>query len=194
MQAMAAQAAAAGVAFLDAPVSGNVRARNEGNLAVMAGGEVADFERVKPVLDTIGANVFHLGPVGAGSVAKISNNLIGLTNLVTAMEGLLLGQRNGLEVEQLREVIMTASGAGPSVLGVAHQYRTRRYRSSTTPNAALRIVVKDLELAIELAQEVRLPVRAAQGALASFREAAAAGLAEQEMFALLDHLESAGAD
>lgn len=189
MQAMATQAEAAGVAFVDAPVSGNVRARNEGTLAVMAGGDTAAFERARPVLDTIGANVFHLGPVGAGSVAKISNNLIGLTNLVTAMEGLLLGSRHGLEVEQLREVIMTASGAGPSVLGVAHQYRTRRYRDVATPMAALRIVVKDLELAVELAQEVGLPVRAAQGALASFQEAAAAGMGEQEMFALLDHLE-----
>ncbi len=190
MQAMAAQAEEAGVAFVDAPVSGNVRARNEGTLAVMAGGDPAAFERARPVLDTIGANVFHLGPVGAGSVAKVSNNLIGLTNLVTAMEGLLLGARNGLEVEQLREVIMTASGAGPSVLGVAHQHRTRRYRESTTPNAALRIVVKDLELAVELAREVGLPVRCAEAALASFRAAAAAGLGEAEMFALLDHLES----
>lgn len=190
MQAMAADAEAAGVAFVDSPVSGNVRARNEGTLAVMAGGDEAAFERARPVLETIGANVFHLGPVGTGSVAKISNNLIGLTNLVTAMEGLLLGSRNGLDVERLREVIMTASGAGPAVLGVAHQYRTRRYRDVATPVAALRIVVKDLELAVELAEEVGLPVRAAQGALESFRSAAAAGLGEAEMFALLDHLEA----
>ena len=175
---------------MDAPVSGSVKARNEGTLAVMAGGSVTAFERVRPVLDTIGANVFHLGPVGAGSVAKVSNNLIGLTNLVTAIEGLLLGQRSGLEIDTLRDVIMTASGAGPSVLGVAHQYRTRRYRESTTPNAALRIVVKDLELAVELAQEVGLEVRTAQGALASFRAAAESGLADHEMWALLDYLET----
>ena len=83
MRGFAARAAAVGVAFLDVPVSGNVRARTEGSLAVMAGGDPAAFERIRPVLDTIGANVFLLGPVGSGSVAKLANNLIGLTTLVT---------------------------------------------------------------------------------------------------------------
>lgn len=192
MQALAAQAEAAGVAFLDVPVSGSVRARNEGTLAVMAGGDEAAFERIRPVLDAIGANVYRLGPVGSGSVAKIANNLIGLTTLVTTMEGLLLGVRNGLDMDRLRDVVMTASGACPAVLGVAHQYRTRRYRESVTPQAALRLAVKDLELAIELAASVGLPVRTAAAALESWREASDAGLSEAELFGLLDHLEAAG--
>jgi 3-hydroxyisobutyrate dehydrogenase-like beta-hydroxyacid dehydrogenase len=189
MQHLAEGAEAAGTTFLDSPVSGNVRARNEGTLSVMAGGDADAFARVKPVLDAFGGNVFHLGPVGSGSVAKISNNLIGLTSMVTAMEGLLLGIRCGLDATQLRDVIMTASGAGPHVLGAAHQYRTRRYRESVTPQAALRLAVKDLELAVELAAEVGLPVRTAEAALGLWREAEAAGLGEAEIFALLDHLE-----
>jgi 3-hydroxyisobutyrate dehydrogenase-like beta-hydroxyacid dehydrogenase len=192
MRALGEQAGAAGVAFLDAPVSGNVRARNEGTLAVMAGGDAAAFERVKPVLDTIGANVFLLGPVGAGSIAKIANNLIGLTTLVTAMEGMLLGIRQGLGGDELRDVIMTASGACPAVLGVAHQHRTRRYRHEGPPQAAIRIVIKDLELAVELGAEAGLPVRTAAAALESFRAAAAAGRSEAELWMLLDHLEQAG--
>ncbi|MGD9750579.1 MAG: NAD(P)-dependent oxidoreductase [Acidimicrobiia bacterium] len=192
MQGLAARAEAAGVAFLDVPVSGSVRARKEGTLAVMAGGDPAAFERIRPVLDAIGANVFLLGPVGSGSVAKIANNLIGLTNLVVVLEGLLLGVRNGLDMDELRDVVMTASGACPAVLGVAHQYRTRRYRDSAVPQAALRLAVKDLELAIELAASVGLPVRTATAALEAWREAADAGLAEAELFALLDHLEAAG--
>ncbi|MFN0030020.1 MAG: NAD(P)-dependent oxidoreductase [Acidimicrobiales bacterium] len=190
MQSLAAKAAAAGVAFCDAPVSGSVKARREGTLAVMVGGAEADFERARPVMETFGANVFHLGPVGAGSVAKIANNLMGLTSLVTAMEGMLLGQRAGLEMETLRDVVMTASGASNQVLGVAHQYRTRRYREVDTPQAALRLAVKDLELAVQLAAEVGLPVRTAEGALQTWREAEAAGLGEAEIFALLDHLEN----
>lgn len=190
MQELAARAEAAGIDFLDAPVSGNVRARTEGTLAVMAGGDAAAFERVRPVLDAIGGNVFLLGPVGSGSVAKIANNLIGLTTLVTAMEGMLLGMRNGLGVDQLRDVVMTASGACPAVLGVAHQYRTRRYRHDGAPQAAIRIVVKDLELALELAADVGLPVRTASAALDAWRDAAAAGLSDAEMWALLDHLEA----
>ena len=190
MRGLAEQAAAAGVGFCDSPVSGNVRARREGTLSVMVGGEVAAFERIRPVLDAFGGNVFHLGPVGAGSVAKLANNLIALTSLATAMEGLLLGARAGLDFQQLCEVVMTASGAGPQVLGVAHQQRTRRYRESASPQAALRLAVKDLELGVELAEEVGLPVRTAQAALQTWREAEAAGLAEAEIFALLDHLEA----
>lgn len=189
MQHLAEDAEAAGITFLDSPVSGNVRARNEGTLSVMAGGDADAFARVKPVLDAFGGNVFHVGPVGSGSIAKISNNLIGLTSMVTAMEGLLLGVRCGLDATQLRDVIMTASGAGPHVLGAAHQYRTRRYRESTTPQAALRLAVKDLELAVELANEVGLPVHTAEAALALWREAEEAGLGEAEIFALLDYLE-----
>ena len=68
MTALAARAAAAGVRFCDSPVSGNVRARREGTLSVMVGGDGADFGRIRPVLDAIGGNVFHLGPVGSGSV------------------------------------------------------------------------------------------------------------------------------
>ena len=127
--------------------------------------------------------------VGSGSVAKIANNLIALTSLVTAMEGLLVGQRAGLELGRLAEVVMTASGASPQVLGVAHQYRTRRYREVETAQAALRLAVKDLELGVELAQEVGLAVPTARAALEQWREADAAGLGEAEIFALLDHLE-----
>lgn len=192
MRGFAEQAAAVGVGFCDAPVSGNVRARRDGTLSVMVGGDAAHFERISPVLHAFGANVFHLGDVGAGSVAKIANNLIALTSMVTAIEGLLLGQRAGLELQLLRDVVMTASGAGPQVLGAAHQHRTRRYRDSVTPQAALRLAVKDLELGVALAAEVGLPVRTAEAALETWREAEAAGLGEAEIFALLDHLEGKG--
>jgi 3-hydroxyisobutyrate dehydrogenase-like beta-hydroxyacid dehydrogenase len=191
MTGLAAEAATAGITFLDAPVSGNVRARREGTLSVMVGGDAGAFDRIRPVLDAFGGNVFLLGPVGAGSVAKISNNLIGLTSMVTAMEGMLLGTACGLDPTLLRDVIMTASGSGPQVLGAAHQQRTRRYRDSVTPQAALRLAVKDLELAVELAAEVGLPVRTAEAALRLWKEAAAAGLGEAEIWAMLDHLEAA---
>ncbi|MDH4146930.1 MAG: NAD(P)-dependent oxidoreductase [Acidimicrobiia bacterium] len=189
MRALAEQAAATGVTFLDSPVSGNVRARTEGTLSVMVGGPAAGFERIRAVLDLIGGNVFHLGDVGAGSVAKISNNLIALTSMMTAMEGLLLGIREGLDATVLRDVIMTASGASPQVLGAAHMYRTRRYRESTTPQAALRLARKDLELALELATECGLATPTARAAHATWLDAERAGLGEAEIWAMLDHLE-----
>ena len=189
MRDLAAQAAAAGVAFCDSPVSGGVRARNEGDLAVMVGGPDDAYTRIRPVLDAIGSHVFHLGEVGAGSVAKIANNLVALTSMVTAIEGLLLGSAHGLDLQQLRDVIMVSSGSSPQILGAAHQHRTRRYRESTTPQAALRLASKDLALAVDLAADVGLPVVTARAALGQWQAAERAGLGEAELWFLLDHLE-----
>ena len=189
MQDLAVQATDAGVVFCDAPVSGSVRKRWDATLSVMVGGPVDGFETIRPTLELFGENIFHLGEVGAGSVAKIANNLIALTSMVTAMEGLLLGKRNGVGLPLLRDVIMTASGSGPQVLGVAHQHETRRYRESTTPQAALRLAVKDLALGVALAADCGLEVATAEAALGQWKAAEAAGLAEEEIWALLDHLD-----
>lgn len=189
MQDLAAQANDAGVIFCDSPVSGSVRKRWDATLSVMVGGSVDGFETIRPTLELFGENIFHLGDVGAGSVAKIANNLIALTSMVTAMEGLLLGKRHGLDLPLLRDVIMTASGSGPQVLGVAHQHETRRYRGSTTPQAALRLAVKDLALGVALAAECGLEVATAEAALGQWQAAETAGLAEEEIWALLDYLD-----
>jgi 3-hydroxyisobutyrate dehydrogenase-like beta-hydroxyacid dehydrogenase len=91
----------------------------------------------------------------------------------------------------LRDVIMSSSGAGPAVLAVARFYDAR-HQSGHSPQAAIRIVIKDLELAIELGDEVGLPVRTASAALDAWREAADAGLADSEWWTLIDHMEAIG--
>jgi 3-hydroxyisobutyrate dehydrogenase len=98
VRGLASRAALAGVEFLDVPVSGGHQARFDGTLTLMAGGEARAIERIRPVLDAIGSKLFVLGPVGAGSAAKIANNLVAMTSLVTALEALLIGIRAGLEV------------------------------------------------------------------------------------------------
>lgn len=186
---ISARANEAGISFLDAPVSGGVQARLDGTLTVMAGGELDAFELVRPIIETFSKNVFLLGPVGSGSIAKISNNLIALTKLVTALEGILLGIRSGIPVEKLCEVIMASSGGCSAVLGMSRHYSARRDRRQEAAHAAINIAIKDLKLAIELASRVGIPVRTAQAALDAWQEASDAGLHDAELWALIDHLD-----
>jgi 3-hydroxyisobutyrate dehydrogenase-like beta-hydroxyacid dehydrogenase len=187
---LADRAASCGASFLDAPVSGDARSKESRPLSVMVGGDGNVVARVRPIFETFARSVFHLGPVGSGSVAKISNNLISLTSLVTVMEGLLLGVRQGLRIDQLSDAIMASSGAMPAVRRIAGQYVSREYRSWGAKRATMSIVIKDLRAAIALAEESGLPVRTAEAALDSWLEGAESGKDDRDIYALLDYLEN----
>jgi 3-hydroxyisobutyrate dehydrogenase-like beta-hydroxyacid dehydrogenase len=103
---------AAGITYLDCPVSGGPTGAAAGTLAIMCGGPVAAFEAAGPALDAMGdpAKRTHCGPVGSGLVAKLVNNmLVGLISAGTA-EAFGVGQRAGLDPELLRRVVMASSG------------------------------------------------------------------------------------
>jgi 3-hydroxyisobutyrate dehydrogenase-like beta-hydroxyacid dehydrogenase len=187
---MAARAAAMGMTLIDAPVSGNAKARAEGALTVMVGAEEPDFSRIRPALNAFARQIFRMGPVGTGSMAKVCNQLLVMTSLVSAVEGVLLGVRHGIDVAALTEVIMAASGAAWAVPVIAREYSTRSYRAQEEPRAALRLAVKDLELAVAMAAEVGLPTRAAEAALGVWREAVAAGLGDKDIYTLIEYIES----
>jgi len=106
-----AQAAQAqGLAFLDAPVSGGTAGAAAGTLTFMVGGEAAELERARPLLEAMGQAVFHAGAHGAGQVAKICNNmLLGILMLGTS-EALALGAANGLDPRVLSEIMRRSSG------------------------------------------------------------------------------------
>lgn len=189
MQQLADMAEAAGVTFLDAPVSGSKVAREAGQLSVMVGGPDAAMERIRPVLETVGSKIFHLGAVGTGSVAKISNNLIALTNLLSVMQGLLLGVRNGIPMERLRDAVMAGTASSPIVAHVANLYISKSYRTTEAPEALLYLVIKDLTLAKELAEGSNLRMDLGLRAMEVWQEAVDAGLGETELFTMLDFLE-----
>lgn len=99
-----------GISFLDAPVSGGVGGAKAGTLTFIVGGPEAAFQRARPVLETMGKNIFHAGEAGAGQVAKICNNmLLGILMSGTA-EALALGVRNGLDPATLSEIMKQSSG------------------------------------------------------------------------------------
>ena len=107
---VAAAASAHGLAMIDAPVSGGTGGAIAGTLTFIVGGEAADLERARPLLEKMGKNIFHAGAAGAGQVAKIANNmLLGIAMAGTA-EALALGVANGLDPKVLSEIIAKSSG------------------------------------------------------------------------------------
>ncbi|OWY40604.1 3-hydroxyisobutyrate dehydrogenase [Xenophilus sp. AP218F] len=100
----------AGLAMLDAPVSGGTAGAAAGTLTFIVGGEAADLERARPLLEAMGKNIFHAGGAGAGQTAKICNNmLLGILMAGTA-EALALGVKNGLDPKVLSDIISKSSG------------------------------------------------------------------------------------
>jgi 3-hydroxyisobutyrate dehydrogenase len=105
-----AEAAAAGIAYLDAPVSGGPAGAAAGTLAMMLGGDAEAIERARPGLERIATRMIHVGGPGAGQVAKLVNNLLVATHLAVAAEALRIGEKAGVPAEALLPVINAASG------------------------------------------------------------------------------------
>ncbi|UUL76479.1 3-hydroxyisobutyrate dehydrogenase [Pseudarthrobacter sp. Fe7] len=100
----------AGHHSVDAPVSGGVVGAQAGTLTFMAGGDVADFEAVRPLLEVMGKRVVHCGGHGAGQAAKICNNLILGVSMIAVSEAFVLGEKLGLTDQALFDVASAASG------------------------------------------------------------------------------------
>jgi len=139
---------ARGIAFLDAPVSG----RPPG-MTIMAGGDAAVFATYRPVLACMGRNIFHVGATGAGCVAKLVTQYLGYANLVTAIEGMLIGAKAGIDFNIPRSV----------------------FNGEFTAGGTLDIVAKDVHLACELAREVGAPAHIGLIADDLYRRAQAQG-------------------
>ena len=109
-QKVAQAAAAAGLGFIDAPVSGGTSGAIAGTLTFMVGGTDADLERARPLLEKMGKNIFHAGAVGAGQTAKICNNMLLGILMIGTSEAIALGVANGLDPKVLSEIMRRSSG------------------------------------------------------------------------------------
>jgi 3-hydroxyisobutyrate dehydrogenase-like beta-hydroxyacid dehydrogenase len=163
---LAAQAGARGVRLVDATVSGGGGAAAEGRLLVMVGGDAETVELCRPVFATYADPIVHMGPVGAGQVTKLLNNVLFTANLATAAGALTLGQSLAVDPERLAEVI--AHGTGNSfALGRIASAGGTLDRIAAHAGATLR---KDIRLMAGLADAADVPggivVEAADAALA----------------------------
>ena len=166
-----AAASAAGIGFMDAPVSGGVAAAAAGTLAFMCGGEADTFEKAKLVLQDMGKNIFHAGPHGAGQVAKGCNNMLLAVHMLGTCEALEMGARNGLDPAVLSEIMLASSGRNWS-LEVYNPYpgvmETAPASNDYKPGFMVDLMVKDLGLACEVAESCGLNNQMGKQAMAAY--------------------------
>jgi 3-hydroxyisobutyrate dehydrogenase len=153
-QALGRALAAHGIAMLDAPVSGGVSRAETGTLSIMVGGDASVAEACRPLLATMGEQIFHAGPLGAGHALKALNNLVSAAGLIAAAEALLIGRRFGLDPARMIEVFNASTARNNSTENKFKQFILSRTFAS---GFSLDLMVKDLTTAVELAHATGTP-------------------------------------
>jgi 3-hydroxyisobutyrate dehydrogenase-like beta-hydroxyacid dehydrogenase len=153
-----------GVRFLDAPVTGGDWGAKKGELVFMVGGDAATLTEVEPVLRVLGKKWFHLGPNGAGQTIKLAMNLILALEVDALAEAMALVTAAGLQGGKLVEV-MQSSMARSGVLDIKSQ---NLLKGDYTPSFPLRLMHKDMRLALELAQQIHVELPATEAAFKTY--------------------------
>ncbi|KAA1011924.1 NAD(P)-dependent oxidoreductase [Paraburkholderia panacisoli] len=177
---------AARIGWIDAPVSGGVAGAHAGKLAVMAGGAAADVDAVKPLLDAYASRVTHMGGVGAGQTAKLCNQTIVTATVAAIAEAVSLAQRSGLDAAKLTEGL--AGGWADSVL--LQTFVPRMTQTGLAPIGAFRTFQKDVDTAAAAAYETGTPMPVSSTVQQLLRLGAAMGLAEADLSAFIDVLQT----
>jgi 2-hydroxy-3-oxopropionate reductase len=151
---IAARLAEKGIHLLDAPVSGGAQGAIAATLAIMAGGEAAVLERVRPLLDCLGKRIVHVGPNGAGQVAKACNQMIMVAAIQAAAEAMRLAAAAGLDCAKVKQALAGGSAAS-RVLDVMGERMVRR---DFAAGIEARLHHKDFGLVIEAARQSGVPV------------------------------------
>jgi 3-hydroxyisobutyrate dehydrogenase len=159
-----------GIELLDAPVSGRPPA-----MTVMVGASEPAFAKHRPLFDAIAANVFHVGPSGAGATAKLVTQYLGYTNFIASIEGMLIAAKAGIDLDTLARIVPVSAGQSRTFDNIARGVFAGTFAAGGT----LDIVAKDIELACQLARDVAAP--AALGTLASdiYKRAQALGWGQE---------------
>jgi 3-hydroxyisobutyrate dehydrogenase len=158
-----------GINLLDAPVSGGPVGAKSGRLAIWVGGDKALFDKYKKVLDAIGDAASHIGPIGAGSVAKLVHNCAGYAIQTCLAEVFSMGIKGGVEPVALWEAVRSgAQGRSRTFDRLQDRFLVNKY---DPPSFALKLAHKDMRLATELGRELGVPMRLANLAYAELTEA-----------------------
>ena len=169
MRRLHATLAQQGVAVLDAPVSGGPDGANSGKLAIWVGGEREAYDRALPVLRSMGDQPCYVGPIGAGSIAKLVHNLSGYIVQTALAETFTMGVKAGLPAEALWSAVRQGALGRRRVFDtMARQFLPGRF---DPPDFALKLARKDVSLALEVAREYDVPMRLGNLTLAELTEA-----------------------
>lgn len=187
VRAMAAALKADGIDFIDAPVSGGPQGAKAATLTIMAGGEADAFARARPVLSAMGTTINHVGSSGAGQTVKLCNQLMVGINLQSVCEALALGRASGVDLTQMRDVLLGGSAAswmldrlGPAMID-----------GDASAGFRIDLQLKDLRLVQELATALAVPLPGLALVSTQYLEAKAhgeGGNGNQALFKVYDRM------
>ena len=182
---IAARYAKSGVRWLDAPVSGGAVGAEQASLAIMAGGEGETLEAVRPLLEAMGRTIVHIGPVGAGQVAKACNQMVMVSAIQACAEAMRLAQAHGVDLAAVRQALMGGSAAS-RVLEVMGERMVAR---DFVPGIEARLHHKDFGLLIEEAVRSGTPLPIAGQVAQQLNALMACGWGRDDTASLLRVLE-----
>ena len=168
-----ARLAAKGIAFADAPIARTREAASRGELSIMVGADDAVFAHIRPILETMGTDVTHCGPVGCGQVVKILNNMLLFQNVCALAEALAVGRRNGVSPETLLSTV--AKGSGDSFALRNHGMKAMVPGNYPLRAFSTRYAMKDLSYALEMAKAAGLDLEGAELTMQRLQRSEAAG-------------------
>jgi 3-hydroxyisobutyrate dehydrogenase-like beta-hydroxyacid dehydrogenase len=170
------------VPFVDAPVTGSRPRAEDATLTIMAGGDEAALERVRPVLEAMGRLVLRVGPSGHGQMVKLINNTLAAVNAAAVAEGLTLAGRFGLDADALLEVVAAGSGASAMLDLKARPMLDR----DLDPLFKLEHMLKDVRHCLAEARALGVELPLAERAERLYAEAAERGLGERDFAAVIE--------
>ena len=182
---IASSGKAKGISVLDAPVSGGVRGARKGELTVMVGGEKTKFNALLPIWNCIGTNIFHVGEVGSGNVAKLVNNMLAFSIMMSNAEALALGAKAGLDPTILWNIVKSSSGSSAMWVGGVKAILKDRLN----PNFTVDLACKDIGLATGLAKELGVELKMGSTAEKLLKEFQCDGFAQEDILATVKSLE-----
>ncbi len=167
---MAAAFAEKQATFLDCPVSGGTKAAEAATLTILVGGSVEGLDRVRPILEKLGTNIFHMGDSGAGQITKACNQTVQVVNIQGIAEAMLLAERNGVDADKVVNALMSGM-AGSKMLALMGPKMAKR---DFAAGIEARLHHKDFGLVRALAEEQGLPMPAVK-------------LVHEQLTALMEH-------
>jgi 3-hydroxyisobutyrate dehydrogenase len=185
---LAAECERSGVKFLDAPVTGGESGAIAGTLSIMVGGSAETLNEVRPILQCLGSRITHMGGFGAGQTAKLCNQIICGLNILACCEGLAFGAAAGLGLN----VLLAAIQGGAASSWMLSNLAPKMLSGDWSPGFRIALQEKDLRLALEYAEQRKLPLIGTAIAHQLFKAAEAAGLSEEGTQSLFKTIRALG--
>jgi 3-hydroxyisobutyrate dehydrogenase-like beta-hydroxyacid dehydrogenase len=170
------------IEMLDAPVSGGAAVAEAGTLSIMVGGDEATLDRCRPILECYGKTIVHIGPSGAGQIAKACNQICTIVNTLGAAEAMLMAERAGVDPAKVKEVLMTGFGASRMLELQAPKMIARDFDGKVES----RLHFKDIRIVLTMARALGIELPASSAAAQVLAELQNRGGAKQDTAAVFN--------